>query len=42
VVEIPLVHRAKVSAKSFALQGVNRSQWCPETYDVQNWYFEEE
>jgi peptide/nickel transport system substrate-binding protein len=42
VVEIPLVHRAQVSAKAFTLQGVNRSQWCPETYDVQNWYFEEE
>lgn len=42
VVEIPLVHRAQVSAKAITLQGVIRSQWCPETYDVQNWYLEEE
>jgi peptide/nickel transport system substrate-binding protein len=42
VVEIPLVHRAQVSAISNRLLGINRSSWLPETYDVQNWYFEEE
>lgn len=41
VVEIPLVHRSLVSATATALRGNKTSPWTPETYDVQDWYFEE-
>lgn len=41
VVEIPLVHRSQVSATANRLAGNEPSPWTPETYDVQNWYFEE-
>ncbi len=41
VVEIPLVHRAQVSAIANALTGIAPSPWTPETYNVQDWYFEE-
>lgn len=41
VVEIPLVHRSLVSAISNRLQGVAASPWTPETWNVEDWYFEE-
>jgi peptide/nickel transport system substrate-binding protein len=40
--EIPLVHRALVSAINNRLKGVATTPWSPETYNVQDWYFEEE
>ena len=41
IVEIPLVHRSLVSATANQLAGFATSPWTPETFDVQNWYFEE-
>jgi peptide/nickel transport system substrate-binding protein len=41
IVEIPLVHRALVSAIANNLAGIATSPWTPETWNVQDWYFEE-
>ncbi len=42
VVEIPLVQRPAVSAINDKLMGNDGSPWTPETFDIANWYFEEE
>jgi len=41
VVVIPLVHRNGVTGVSTRLLGYARSDYEPDTWDVQNWYFEE-
>ena len=41
VVVIPLVHRNGVTGVSKRLRGYARSVYEPDTWDVQNWYFEE-
>jgi peptide/nickel transport system substrate-binding protein len=42
VATIPLVNRAGVAGKSNKLQGNQPSPWTEFTWDVANWYFEEE
>lgn len=41
VIEIPLVHRAHVSAKNKAIQGNELSPWTADFWDIQNWFMEE-
>lgn len=38
--EIPLIHRARVSAKSNSLQGVKMNPWDSELWNIADWYRE--
>jgi peptide/nickel transport system substrate-binding protein len=41
VVNIAQVHRQGVTGVNRRLRGYNQSPWTSDTYDIENWYFEE-
>lgn len=41
IIEVPIIHRAQVSAKNSRLQGNNLSPWTTDFWDIQNWHFDE-